>query len=107
MFQKKDYIFSESIGVCRVDDVTRIHMRVGESPMYYVLRSYFDKSKVCYIPVENHQVALRELRNKEQIEMMLSKQDVKMLPEPEQGEAAYVLGITLQELLKEPEEDRE
>lgn len=99
MFQKKDIIFSESIGVCRVDDVTKITMRVGESPMYYVLRSHYDKSKVCYIPVENHQVTLRELRSREELENLLKDTEAKMLPVTEQGEAAYVLGITIDELL--------
>lgn len=99
MFQKKDIIFSESIGVCRVDDVTKITMRVGESPMYYVLRSYYDKSKVCYIPVENHQVTLRNLRNREEIENLLKTTEAKLLSPPEQGEAAYVLGVTTDELL--------
>lgn len=105
MFQKKDIIFSESIGVCRVDDVTKITMRVGESPMYYVLRSYYDKSKVCYIPVENHQVALRELRSREELEDLLKGTAAKQLPLPEQGEAAYVMGLTLDELLDVAEED--
>ena len=110
MFQKKDIIFSESIGVCRVDDVTKITMRVGESPMYYVLRSYYDKSKVCYIPVENHQVALRELRSREEMEDLLKSTEAKLLPATEQGEAAYVLEITLDELLgtlEDVEEQRE
>ncbi len=99
MFHKKDYIFSESIGVCRVDDVSKINMRAGETPMYYVLRSYYDKSKVCYIPVEHHKVALRKLRTKEEIEAQLASVDVKTLPETLQGEAAYVLGMSLSELL--------
>lgn len=105
MFQKKDIIFSESVGVCRVDDVTKITMKAGESPMYYVLRSCYDKSKVCYIPVENHQVTLRELRSKEEIEGLLKKKEAKLLSELEQGEAAYVLGITMEELLGVTEEE--
>lgn len=104
MFQKKDIIFSEAIGVCRVDDVTKITMRVGESPMYYVLRSCYDKSKVSYIPVENHQVTLRELRSKEEIEQLLENTEAKQLSELEQGEAAYVLGVTLDALLGKTEE---
>lgn len=105
MFQKKDYIFSESTGVCRVDDVTKINMKVGETPMYYVLRSHYDKSKVCYIPVENHQVTLRELRSKEEITALLQEKDVHALSDIEQGEAAFVLGIPLKELLGTQQEE--
>lgn len=103
MFQKKDYIFSDSIGVCRVDDVTKISMKAGESPLYYVLRSHYDKDKVCYIPVEGHQVTLRELRSKEEISEMLAQKKAEELPKLEQGEAAYVLGISVEELLGQKE----
>lgn len=99
MFQKKDYIFSDSIGVCRVDDVTKISMKAGESPLYYVLRSHYDKEKVCYIPVEGHQVTLRELRSKEELLALLAQTEAGALSAFEQGEAAYVLGISVEELL--------
>lgn len=58
-FEKKDIIFSESLGVCRVDDVVRLSQKKGEGIMYYVLRSVADKKKVAYIPVEKHEVQLR------------------------------------------------
>ncbi len=99
MFQKKDYIFSDSVGVCRVDDVTKISMKAGESPLYYVLRSYYDKDKVCYIPVEGHKVSLRKLRTEQEIKELLKETGAAELPALEQGEAAYVLGISLEELL--------
>ncbi len=105
MFQKKEYIFSETTGVCRVDDVTKINMKVGETPMYYVLRSHYDKSKVCYIPTENHQVGLRALRTKEEIVELLKTCDIHNLSEIEQGEVAFVLGKPLKELLGKQEEE--
>ena len=58
-FEKKDIIFSESLGVCKVDDVVRLSQKKGEGIMYYVLRSVEDKKKVAYIPVEKHEVQLR------------------------------------------------
>lgn len=61
MFEKKSYIFSETLGVCLVEDVTRIGKEKGTGPLYYVLRPIGDKDKVSYIPVENHKVMLREL----------------------------------------------
>lgn len=61
MYQKKDYIFSETLGVCRVDDVTKLSQSKGHVVLYYVLRPINDKDRVAYIPVENHSVVLREL----------------------------------------------
>lgn len=70
MFQKKEYIFSEAMGVCRVDDITKLVLKKGEAVLYYVLRSVYQKDKVAYIPVENHSVALRKLITYEQAKEM-------------------------------------
>ena len=61
MFQKKDYIYSESMGVCLVADVTNLAPKKGNAVSYYVLKSVYQKDKVAYIPVENHTVELRSL----------------------------------------------
>ncbi len=91
MYEKKDYIFSETLGVCRVDDITKLSGQQGEPISYYVLRSVFDKSKVSYIPVENHVVNLRELMTAEEAKM---KKESSYKDEPLliQQEIEYVLG---------------
>ncbi len=61
MFNKKEIIFSEKIGVCVVADITKLTAGKGVTYEYYVLKSVFDKEKTAYIPVENHQVQLRKL----------------------------------------------
>lgn len=61
MFQKKQEIYSETQGVCIVDNIVQLPAGKGETLPYYVLRSVFDASKVSYIPVNNHQVVLQEL----------------------------------------------
>ena len=61
MFQKKDYIYSESMGVCLVADVTNLAPKKGNAVSYYVLKSVYQKDKVAYIPVENHTVELISL----------------------------------------------
>lgn len=61
MFQKKQYIYSETQGACIVDNIVQLPAGKGEQVPYYVLKSVFDTAKVSYIPVHNHQVALREL----------------------------------------------
>lgn len=68
MFEKKSYIYSEAMGVCRVDDITNLAQKKGDPVAYYVLRSYFQKDKVAYIPVNHHSVLLRELISKEDAE---------------------------------------
>ena len=61
MFQKKQIIYSETQGVCIVDNIVQLPATKGETTPYYVLKSVFDATKVSYIPVNNHQVALREI----------------------------------------------
>lgn len=61
MFEKKTYIYSEALGVCRVDDITSLAQKKSDPVAYYVLRSFFQKDKVAYIPVDHHSVLLREL----------------------------------------------
>lgn len=70
MFQKKDYIFSETMGVCLVADVTNLAPKKGNAVSYYVLKSVYQKDKVAYIPVENHTVELRELISPEQAQAL-------------------------------------
>ena len=66
MFQKKQYIYSETQGACIVDNIVQLPAGKGETVAYYVLKSVFDASKVSYIPVKNHQVVLRELFSREE-----------------------------------------
>lgn len=61
MFQKKDIIYSETIGVCIVDDIVKLADNKKDIYQYYLLRSAFDRKKKAYIPVENHTVQLRNL----------------------------------------------
>lgn len=65
MFQKKQYIYSETLGVCLVENITQLTTQNGQAA-YYVLRPVFAKEEVSYIPVENHQVVLRELFTEEE-----------------------------------------
>ena len=66
MFEKKDIIFSETLGVCQVAELTKLAAKNGEQILYYGLRSVADKKKVSYIPVEHHKVILRPLITKEE-----------------------------------------
>lgn len=89
-FEKKDIIYSESLGVCKVDDVVKLSQKKGEGILYYVLRSVTDKKKVAYIPVEKHEVQLRSLIDRETAKQ-LKEDGYKELSTQRKQEVDYVL----------------
>lgn len=92
VFEKKQYIYSETMGVCQVADLVKLsaNNRLGEPVLYYLLRSVFDKSKVAYIPVEKHQVGLRPLISKEEAQAV-PEERLNQMSEPEKAEVRFVL----------------
>ena len=47
MFEKKQIIYSETMGVCQVDNIVSLSATRGEAGVpYYVLRSLTDNSKL-------------------------------------------------------------
>ena len=70
MFQKKQKIYSETQGVCIVENIVQLPAGKGETLPYYVLKSVADE-KTSYIPVNNHQVSLRELFTEEEARELL------------------------------------
>ena len=89
MFQKKQKIYSETQGVCVVENIVQLPTGKGQTLPYYVLKSITD-GKVSYIPVNNHQVVLRELFTEEEARELLQNPE---LEKNEQLKAAvhYVL----------------
>ena len=89
MFQKKQKIYSETQGVCIVENIVQLPAGKGNMLPYYVLKSIADQ-KVSYIPVNNHQVFLRELFTIEEAKELLQDPE---LEKNEQLKAAvcYVL----------------
>jgi RNA polymerase-interacting CarD/CdnL/TRCF family regulator len=75
-FQKKQIIYSETQGVCIVDNIVQLPATKGETLSYYVLKSVFDTSKVSYIPVQNHQVVLRELFTEEEAQEIMKNPEL-------------------------------
>ena len=90
MFEKKEIIFSETLGVCQVAELARLSAKNGEQILYYGLRSVYDRSKVSYIPVEHHQVNLRPLISYAKARE-LSGKPLNHLNELEKREIEYVL----------------
>lgn len=89
MFDKKEIIFSETLGVCKVAELTKLAAKNGEQILYYGLQSLYDNNRVSYIPVEHHQVQLRPLLSYEEAKA-LSK-DMTDLDEFQKREIEYVL----------------
>ena len=64
MFTKKQMIHSETLGICRVEDIVKLTSKAGDVTPFYMLRAV-EGGKVAYIPVEGHEVKLRELTEEE------------------------------------------
>ena len=76
MFQKKQKIYSETQGVCIVENIVQLPAGKGETLSYYVLKSLMDE-KISYIPVKNHQVALRELFTEDEARALLQSPELE------------------------------
>jgi hypothetical protein len=91
LFQKKEVIYSGTIGVCVVEDIVRLADSKKEAYNYYLLRSVYDRTKKAYIPVENHTVQLRNLITLQEALALREAADFDERSEQERGEAAYVI----------------
>ena len=81
MYQNKPNKYSETMGDCQLDNIVSLSATRGEAGVpYYVLRSLTDKSKVSYIPVDHHQVALREIFTRQEAQAMLGTEELKKNP---------------------------
>ena len=60
-FEKKQIIFSDTLGVCVVAEVTKLSSGRTEPVLYYRLNSLYEKGKTAYVPAVGHKVKLREL----------------------------------------------
>lgn len=90
VFPKKSIIFSENMGVCRVDDITGLSVQRANPVAYYVLRSVYRKDKTAYIPVEGHDVVLRPLISREEAQEKIKdwkEAGVWMLEQEENSDA--------------------
>lgn len=91
MFQKKEVIYSETIGVCVVDDIVKLADNKKDTYNYYLLCSVFDKTKKAYIPVENHTVQLRNLITLQEALALQGEENYSEKSELVQREVAYVI----------------
>lgn len=91
MFEKKSIIFSDSLGVCVVADVPKISANKVDFYNYYLLQSVFDKTKVSYIPVDKHEVLLRELISPEEAIAAKNTPEFEKMDKIYKDEIEYVI----------------
>ncbi len=74
MFEKGEYIYYASGGICRVDDI-KVAPLAGMTPgrQYYVLHSLHDSCSVMYVPVDSTTVFVRRLLSKAEAEELVRR----------------------------------
>ncbi len=76
MFQKDDYVFYESGGICKIFDVQYAPLEnMPSDRQYYILHSLHDRNGVSYIPVDSDKVFLRRLLNREEAQRLMDEID--------------------------------
>ena len=74
MFQKDDYVFYESEGICLVTDILRSPLDgMPQDRDYYLLRSIYSKNSVLYVPVDNDKIYMRAILKKEEAEKLVNE----------------------------------
>lgn len=74
MFQKDEYVFYGSGGICKISDIQISPLEgMPADREYYVLQSVHDKNGVMYIPVDSDKVFLRPLLNQAEAEALLDR----------------------------------
>lgn len=98
IFQKKDYVYAENLGVCKVEEVPNLATKNGVPKQYYGLRSVQNKTTTAYFPVEGHEVVIRKLISLEEATKIdeLSDEDKKAMDEKLVFEARFVLELEKQ-----------
>ena len=74
MFEKHEYVFHESGGICQVADICKSPLdNMPADRDYYILQPLQDANSVIYVPVDSNCIFLRRLINRQAAEELLSK----------------------------------
>ena len=91
ILKKNEIIFSDTLGVCQVAEVSNLTTKKGDSLLYYRLQSVFNKDKFSYIPAHGHQMKLRDVISVDDAQDIKAKEDFEKLSLLEKQEIEYVL----------------
>ena len=91
ILKKNEIVFSDTLGVCQVAEVSNLTTKKGDSLLYYRLQSVYNKDKFSYIPAQGHQMKLRDIISVDDAKAIKEKEVFAKLPLLEQQEIEYVL----------------
>ena len=91
ILKKNEIVFSDTLGVCQVTEVSNLSTKKGDSLLYYRLQSVYNKDKFSYIPAHGHQMKLRDIISVDSAQKIKSSEDFLNLSVIEQQEIEYVL----------------
>jgi len=90
VFKKSEIIFSDSLGVCKVAEVSSLNGK-SNTYQYYKLESVFNSNKFCYLPTVGHQMKLRELISVEAAQTTRNSSEFDEMDDLRKKEIEYVL----------------
>lgn len=74
MFEREEYVFHESGGVCKIADIQTAPLEGMPSDRdYYILEPLSDPNSVIYIPVDSDKIFLRRLLSRAEAEELLDR----------------------------------
>ncbi len=74
MFERDEYVFHESGGVCKIADIQAAPLEnMPADRLYYILKPVHDPNSVIYIPADSEQIFLRRLMKREEAEELLDR----------------------------------
>lgn len=74
MFEKGEYVYHESGGICIVEDICAAPLDgMPADRLYYVLKPIHDRNSVNYVPVDSDGVFLRRLLDRKEAEALLEQ----------------------------------
>ena len=74
MFQKDDYVFYESGGICKIVDVQVSPLdSMPQGQSYYVLQSVYENNGIMYIPVNSDRIFLRRILSRREADLLLDE----------------------------------
>ena len=62
MFQKGEYVYHESGGICKIDEICAAPLSgMPTDRLYYVMKPIHDRNSINYVPVDSNGVFVRRL----------------------------------------------
>ena len=66
MFQKGEYVYHESGGICKIDEICASPLSgMPADRLYYVMKPIHDRNSINYVPVDSNGIFVRRLLDRE------------------------------------------